>query len=138
MKTKIIYKDFQIHTVPMERLIYDNDNVNDRYILLDDANEKRWKLKIKVFQALKITTIDCVCFELGDIDEECFVPSESFPLFKRHILEVIDSEWIKELKKSLSKNDPNADFMDKARHFVLPLYDNHIEIIAWDIELTEA
>ena len=52
-------------------------------------------------------------------------------------MEVIDSNWLHELRCSLLNIDEEADFMDKSKHFLIPCYDNIIEIIAWDIEVTK-
>lgn len=142
MKTKILFKDLQLNNAPFERLVFDSHNVSDKYVLLDDINEKRWKLKIKVFQALKITPIDCANLKFfigGDFSNDCFDDKEGFPVpqFRKHIMEVQESEWINELKAKLNEVDLNADFMDNARHFLIPCYDNIIEIIGWDLELDE-
>ena len=138
MKTKIVFKDFQIHNVPMETILLDESGKFESCIMLDDINEKRWKIVFKAYQALKLTAVDCVEYEEGYFKNFCYQKEgESFLSSCRYILEVIDSEWINELKENLLKNDTEANFMDKARHFVLPLYDYHIEIIAWDLELTE-
>lgn len=142
MKAKILYKNFQIHDVPFERVVFDDQIITDRYILLDDINEKRWKIKFKVYQALKITTIDCAGLDFskgGDFEDACFEDKEGFPVpqFQSHIMEVENSEWIKEMKKTLKRYDLQDNFMEKSRHFLIPCYDNIIEIIAWDIELEE-
>lgn len=142
MKTKIFSKRLQLHNVPLERLVFDSNKMEDQYILVDDKNEVRWKIKIKVLQALKITTIDCAnlnFFEGRDFCDECFEEEGGYPVaqFRNYIMEVQDSEWIKELKSSLKEVDPEADFMDKAKHFLIPCYDNIIEVIAWNIELEQ-
>ncbi len=143
MRTKIFSKELELNNTPLEKIVFDSNNMNDRCILLDDVNEKRWKVKIKVFQALKITTIDCAnlnFFKGGDFPDECFEEKEGFPVpqFQGYIMEVQDSKWISELKASLKEVDSSADFMDKAKHLLIPCYDNIIEIIAWNIELEEA
>lgn len=126
--------------MPLETVILDESGKQESCILLDDVNEKRWKIVFKVYQALKITTMDCAnlnFFKGGDFDDACFVDGESHSVFRKFIMEVEDSKWIKELKAILKKSDPRADFLDKARHFLLPLYDNVIEIIAWNLVLEE-
>lgn len=52
-------------------------------------------------------------------------------------MEVENSKWIKEIRKSLRKGSESINHIDKARHFLIPCYDNIIEIIAWDLELEE-
>ncbi len=134
MKTKVLYKDFQIHTVPFETFFFDHGDKYEEYILLDDVNEKRWKLNIKGFFAIKITNVDCVYIPKGYYDEYCLQDG----IFRRYILEVEDSEWIKQLKKDCKKNKCGDSDMDGVRHFLLPLYDHYIEIVALDIQLEEA
>ena len=143
MRMKITFKDMQLNNTPLERLVFDSNSTSDKYILLDDVNEKRWKVKIKVFQAIKITTIDCVDFDYrkgGEFPDVCFEDKKGYPVpqFRAHIMEVESSDWIKELTASLKVVDSSADFMGKARHFLIPCYDNIIEIIAWNLELVEA
>jgi hypothetical protein len=124
----------------METVILDKSGKQESCILLDDVNKKRWKIVFKVYQAVKLTVNECTGFNFlkgGDLDDACFIDGESHPISRCFIMEVEDSEWIKDLKEKLSKVDPSADFMDKAKHFLLPLYDHIIEIIAWDIKIVE-
>ena len=141
MKTKVVYPKFIIHTTPLERVEFDN-NKKYTYIYLDDVNEKRWCIKASVNVALKIVQFDCTSWnDTRDCPPECFENGDRsfFSKFERHILEVIDSEWVKELKETTLKTiDPALENLEKARHFILPLYDNVIEFIAWDIILEEA
>ena len=136
---KVIYKDFQIHNVPLERIEYDIREREDTKIFLDDANEKRWVIKPVVLLALKMTASDYAPPTRGTFPEECYVKSDmGIMLFRRHILELENSEWIQALKANWNEGDSEWEVVNKARHFVLPLYDNHIEFIAWDIILEEA
>ena len=48
-------------------------------------------------------------------------------------MEVKNSSWIYELTKTLKMHDHDAQFMDQARHFLLPLQDDFLEIIAWTV-----
>ena len=92
--------------------------------------------------AIKIVAFDCTSWnDLRDSPSECFENGDrSFDSkFERHILEVIDSEWIKVLTETTLKTiDPALDSLENARHFILPLYDTVIEFVAWDIILEEA
>ena len=78
-------------------------------------------------------------FKGGDFEDDCFDDREGFPVpqFRGHIMEVKDSKWIKKLKKSLRKGSESANYVEKAKHFLIPCYDNVIEIIAWNLELEE-
>jgi len=143
MKTKIAYKDIEIHTVPLERLVLDQDNTKDNFLLLDDVNEKRWKITFKRLHGLKITATDYRGLDfrkgVGNFPDECFTKGKNFPHCHKYIMEVIDSPWIKELKNTLGEK-PSAEDLESingTRHFLLPLYDNVIEIIAWDLQLEE-
>ena len=141
MKTKVVYPELIIHTTPLERVEY-HAVEEYTYIYLDDVNEKRWRLKVYVNVAIKIVAFDCTSWnDLRDSPSECFENGDrSFDSkFERHILEVIDSEWIKELTETTLKTiDPALDSLENARHFILPLYDTVIEFVAWDIILEEA
>ncbi|MBR7099705.1 MAG: hypothetical protein IKC91_00940 [Clostridia bacterium] len=121
----IVRKDFEIHVTPLEKIELSGSSI---VVWLDDIHENRIKLNFKVFQALKVTTIDCVSMEKF-YNKNCFVNG----VFHRHILEMENSPWIEELRNNLV--DDSADFLNKSRHFILPLQDNIIEIVAWNIEL---
>ena len=130
----------QIHNIPMETVIFDESGKYESCILLDDVNEKRWKIKIKFFRAIKIMTNDSAClnfFKGGDFGDDCFIDSEGHPSFLSFIMEVEDSEWIREIKSKRTIDSPNDSYMNKIRHFLIPCYDNIIEIIAGNIELEE-
>ncbi len=120
----ILTKEFEIHCTPLEKVELDNSIV----IYLDDVNEIRYKLVFKVHQGLKVTTIDCASY----VEYECNDCIKN-GIYHRYILENTSSNWIKELRNNLTDND--ATFLDKTRHFILPLQDRVIEIIAWDIEI---
>lgn len=140
MKTKIIYKDFQVNNVPMETVIFDESGNHESCILLDDVNEKRWKIKIKNFCAIKIMTNESAClnfFKGGDFEDGCFIDGEDHPDFLSFIMEVETSKWIEDIKSKRAIVTPNDDYMSEIRHFLIPCYDNIIEILAKDIELEE-
>lgn len=105
-------------------------------IEFDDVDGKRYKAVFSPYQAIKVTTEDCV----DCMDVERFLKSESLSSgrYQRHILEVENSEWVKQLKKNLKENDDGATFMDSARHFILDLRDDLVEIIAQNFELSLA
>lgn len=122
MKTKAIYENIEIHTVPLEDI-----SISDIEIIIefDDINKKRIKLIFKPYQAFKVTTIDCI--SVRDYDTNI---SYMNGRYHRHIIEILDSPWISELKKCPLGS--NHSFMGKAHHYFLLLGDNGIEIITYD------
>lgn len=137
MKTKILYKEFQIHNVPFERVEFDAEK-QDLKIFLDDVNEKRWLIKIKGELALKIIDID-ICnlnfLKGGDFHDDCYIKSYGNDVFRSFIMEVENSKWIKEIRKARRSSQDGS--MENARHFLITCYDYVIEFIAQDIELEE-
>jgi len=125
METKIVIKDFEIHTTPLEKM---SISANSIEIFLDDIKENRIKITAKPYQAIRITTIDCVS-SLEYKNDYCYRDGR----FHRHILEIEDSSLINELKGKAS----DSSFLAIARHFVLPLQENIVEIVAYDIKLEE-
>jgi len=87
-----------------------------------DDDEQQIRLAFSPYQALRVTTADC------------FALPENMMIAPQTIMEVEESDWIAELKKSLAEVDESADFMDKSRHFLVPAYDDFIEIAAWNVE----
>jgi len=72
------------------------------------------------YQGIKIITEDCV-------------PADPLPdwfINEDQLIEVRNSAWLSALKLTLSENDHDADFLDKAKHFVLPTQGAEIQIIA--------
>lgn len=139
MKTKAIFRDFQIHNVPFEKLIINYSNwVSDKEpiglsVSLDDVNGKRWQLNFKNYAAMKATLVDYIdCSADDDFDEYCYRDD----YFHRHILEVVDSEWIKETKQACMRNMKNVDDIENLKHFILPLYEQYLEILADEIMIT--
>src|SRR6266511_523225 len=76
-------------------------------------------LEFRPVQAVRITTWD------ASVDPG-LLPRDG-------IFENTSSAWIRDLRRSLSTNDPDADFLERARHFVIACYDEIVEVIAWDV-----
>ena len=66
MKMKIAYNDFQIHTVPMEKIVFDEIE-NQYYILLDDINCIRWKVSFEAEISLMIVLYVEVCMNVSKV-----------------------------------------------------------------------
>ena len=127
--TKIIEKSIIINNVPLEKISVEQNAVT---IDFDDIYERRYKIQFIPYQAIKITTADC-------FSKDILLTSETLESgrYQRYILEIEDSQWIDQLKKTLKAVDKNAIFMEKARHFVLDLGDEIVEIVASDFELKQ-
>lgn len=108
----------ELKAVPISRTSVEGAKV---IVELDD-DEQKLRLAFSPYQSLRVTTADC------------FALPENMMVTPRTIMEVEESDWISELKSSLAEVDETADFMDKSRHFLVPAYDEFIEIAAWDVE----
>lgn len=124
MENKVIFKEFEINTTPLEKMVLDPYSIE---IELDDIEELRYKVIVKPYQAIKVVTIDCVSSK-DYYNEYCF--RDGF--YHRHILEIDNSLWIQKLKKNITSSNM---FLDGVKHFVLPLQDIIVEVIAKDIEI---
>lgn len=129
MNTRAVNKSLIINNVPLEEIKITQTAVEVR---IDDINERRYCITFKPYQAVKVITSDC-------FDKSILLDSDnySFGRYKRYILEALDSEWINMMKSTLKSNDENAVFLETARHFILDLGDNILEIISTDIEIKE-
>lgn len=126
METKIINDMLIINNVPLEEV---SISPNLLKIDLDDIDEKRRCVSFKQVQAFKMTTSDC-------FDKSVLIESGNYNCgrYKRHILEVLDSEWIKSLNETLILIDESADFLRKSHHYIIDCGDNIYEVVAWVIE----
>ena len=50
-------------------------------------------------------------------------------------MEIKNSDWLNELRNTLKLTDCEADFMNKARHFLLSLEGDFLEVVAWSVEV---
>lgn len=108
-----------VQTVPLEDVRLAGSDLS---VSLDVDDGSRVRLVFGPHQALRVTTEDCF-----DRIPRRLIPTGG-------LYEVLDSDWVSELATTLERLDPNADFMDHARHFVLPAGDNVIEVVAWSVE----
>lgn len=108
----------RLHTTPLASV-----QVRDAQVIADVDNEReeRFRVVLEPYQAMRMISADC--FDLPD----------GVALLPNTIMEVLNSEWIAELRKILSRVDETATFMEKARHFILPLQDDFLEVVAWNI-----
>lgn len=89
----------------------------------DDVNEARIRLTFSPYQAIKMITFDC--FDLPD----------GVSIIPHTVMEIKNSQWLHELRIISKLTDCEAGFMDKAKHFLLPLEDDFLEIVAWSVEV---
>ena len=117
MKATVVEGIPRLHTVANPEIKVSPSN--ELIVEADDRNERRFRLVFSPFQGIKIITIDCYK-----------VPEALAPL-SGHVMEISNSEWMDELRRVLSRKDETATFMDKARHFMVPLGDAVLEVVAW-------
>ena len=119
MKTLIPVADIpHLHTTPLATVFVRDSEVR---IEVDGADEKRGVIVFGTYQALRVTTADC------------YYPPADLSSLPNGVLEVVQSTWIEELRSVLRRCDEGATFLDKARHFIIPLQDDFAEVVAWDI-----
>lgn len=126
MKNNIFLPDFEIHTTPLEKISMNSNSID---ITLDDINERRFKISVKPYQAFRVTCIDCLSSQ-DYYNEYCYRDGR----YHRHILQIEDSSIIRELKLGLV--DKTASFLNDARHYVLPLQDILVDIVATNFILS--
>ncbi len=92
---------------------------------VDNVDEGRVRLVFQPYQAVKVTTADC------------FVAPGDAQLVPNTVLEVLESNWVRSLRSRQERIDETAAFMDRARHFIVPLQDEFAEVVAWDVTWEE-
>lgn len=110
----------KLHNTPLASIVC---NAPEIFIEADDEKESRIRFVFTPYQAVKITTFDC--FRLLD----------GRPIIAQTVMEVQNSLWIDELCKNLKLTDCEARFMNKSKHFLLPLGEDFLEVLAWNIEV---
>ena len=121
----VIMPAFEIHTTSLEKIIVDANSIE---ICLDDVNEERYRIVAKPYQAIKITTIDCASSD--DFHNDfCFRDGR----YHRHILQMLNSHFLKELKEKAA----SFGFLTKSKHFVFPLQEIVVELIAYELNVTK-
>ncbi len=89
--------------------------------LVEEDTSQQWRITFKSWQAQRVTTEECV-WPFGEEN----LPEEGGGFF-----EVLDSEWICALGKG------QVHFLAPSRHFVVCCYDEIIEVVAHDYEITK-
>ena len=118
MKFEPIQDVPRLHTTPLATIRIEYPRV---VIEADDEHERRFRLLFEPYQALRVVT------------EDCFDTPGGLAIIPQTVVEVKDSRWVHELQSILVRNDHQATFLTKARHFLLPLQEDFLEIVAWNV-----
>ncbi len=86
---------------------------------INDSSYKRVAVRFGAVRAIRVLAMDCFIFYQG--------------LARHSIQEVIDSPWIEELRSAASRMG-QPRFLDGTHHFVIPAYDDVIEVVAKRLE----
>lgn len=108
----------KLYTAPLATVRVENSSV---IVEADDEHEQRIQFVLQPYQALRMTTADC------------FMLPSGVNIIPKTICEVVDSEWISDLKRVLSVTDETATFLNKAHHYLFPFQDDFLEVVAWEI-----
>ena len=84
---------------------------------LQDEDGRRWRLTFTRTQASRVTTEECAVETIAQLPK-------SGGLFATD-----ESEWLDRLGKG------QVHFLEKSRHFVLPCYDEVVEVVALDFSV---
>lgn len=115
-----------IHETPLAKMSSDGCSF---IVELDDINEKRRKISFHPYQAVRITTKDCV--DLSDIiTPETIIDGR----YLHYLWERVNSPWIKSLEQQLI--DKTDNFLKTSKHFILDLGDDLLEVVAWNAEIS--
>lgn len=109
-----------LETTPLAALKVESSCVS---VDVDDEEENRVRLVFKPYQAIRMVTADC------------YIPPGDLSIIPKVVVEVIGSTWLDELRANLREVDTGADFMEKARHYLVPLQDDFLEVVAWSLEV---
>ena len=116
-----------INECPLEKFYIDESSIK---IVIDDIHENSKSLIFQPYQAIRITAVDCADLSIIDSCADVFATGK----YQRYLLEETKSTWIPQLRKTLV--DLDDDFLIKSRHFVLHLGDNLVEIVAWNVNIS--
>ena len=129
MKTKIVDTGIIIHTVPLEKIEYEN-NLTVHFC---DINLNRITKKFINVISFKVTyedvwNNDYLC------DDAFYIDENGVDRYRRYIYELLDSKWIDELRKNSDEQDADVFEYNEFHHYVLILGDIVLEVISTNIE----
>lgn len=111
----------KLHITPLATILIEASKV---IVEADDEFENRIRLIFRPYQAVKVTTSDC------------FILKDTMHIIPQTIVKVDNSEWLNDFKKKLIIIDETANFLNNAIHYLLPLQDDFLEIISWEVTST--
>ncbi|MCP1307951.1 hypothetical protein [Paenibacillus tyrfis] len=126
--SKLVTKNPEFHVTPLEKIVIENTEVK---IQLDDIDENRWEIQFSPYQAVNVTAIDCT-FAHDYFNSDCY---DRNGIFHRYLLEIEKSEWVDRLQNK--QVDKSSDLLTKSKHYVLPLQDIVVEVLAWNITIVK-
>ena len=121
MKIQAIETFPKIHLTPLASVRIENFSV---IVEADDEHGRRIQFVMRPYQALRMITADCYLLLPG------------VTITPRFVYEVVDSEWVADLKRNLSMVDSTATFLNKTHHYLFPLQDEFLEVVAWDVKVS--
>jgi len=113
----------RLNTTPLATLRVENGSV---IVEADDEHEQRILIVLRPYQAMRMTTADC------------FMLPSGASIIPKTICEILDSQWIADLKRVLNVTDETGTFLNKAHHYLFPLQDDFLEVVAWEIAASAA
>lgn len=95
------------------------------FVDVDDEGENRVRLIFCTYQAVRMTTTDC------------YLPPAGLSVIPRTVVRVLGSAWVADLRRKLRKTDILADFLEKSQHYLVPLQDDFLEVVAWGVAVED-
>lgn len=118
MEIKVLEPNVIVNDAPLEKIVCDNTHFNELFIEFDDINEIRYEIEFVTYIAIKVVSWDCF--------EGSILSSSDDGM----IYEILDSDWLSQLKTIYYKRHKHEHLMDDAHHYLMILGDFVVEIIA--------
>lgn len=115
--------DFKLHSTPLENFAYNRSGLE---IYVDDRSEQRYKISFD--KCLKVDIMDT---------DVASVMTNYYQVAGYTLIEVENSKLIDELKSQTTEPSMLAQ-LERSKHYVLPMRDNLVEVVAEDIAIEKA
>ncbi|ETA67340.1 hypothetical protein MettiDRAFT_0760 [Methanolobus tindarius DSM 2278] len=125
MEIKVLESDILIRDVPLEKIVCDTKNGNKLNIEFDAKDGIRYNIEFITHIALKVTI------------DGCFDGSFLFYSDYGMMYEIIDSEWIFNLRMEHDSQEPYDHIMDNVHHYITHLGDFNVEVVAKGYKLNK-
>ena len=93
-------------------------------VYLYDENKSRISIEFDDFKAMKLNP------------KKYFMDSDLKPS-DTEIMEVLNSNWQKEIFENIEDEKESINYKNNARHFIIPLENEFLEVIAFSIEFED-